>query len=105
MGSNENNGSIVYGFRADRIKRKSPVLQGNRALFFQKRTKILIYKNLQNCIQIGEMLRKKFAISRCVGVRLGAKSKFAVVVNAKKVMKNPLIQQNQGMKYGCGGWT
>ena len=28
MGSNENNGSIVYGFRADRIKRKSPVLQG-----------------------------------------------------------------------------
>ena len=51
------------------------------------------------------MLRKKFAISRCVGVRLGSKSKFAVVVNAKKVMKNPPIQQNQGIKYGCGGWT
>ena len=48
------------------------------------------------------MLRKKFAISRCVGVRLGSKSKFAVVVNAKKVMKNPLIQQNQGIKFGCG---
>ena len=100
MGSNENNGSIVYGYRADRIKRKSPVLQGNRALFSHQRTKISIYKNLQNCIQIGEIHRKKFTISKRVGVRLGSKLKSVVVVNAKKVMKNPLIQQNQGMKYG-----
>ena len=51
------------------------------------------------------MVREKFAISKRVGVRLGSKSKFAVVANAKKIMKNPLIQLNQGMKYGCGGWT